>query len=78
MDGYEATREIRRRGGSERRVAVIATTVDAMKGSREKCLPAGMDDYISKAVKLQGCARLPAGGCRASNPNPDAGRRVTG
>jgi two-component system, sensor histidine kinase and response regulator len=58
MNGYDATSQIRRLNGPNRRVPVIAMTAQALDGSRDRCLQSGMDDYITKPVSVEDLARM--------------------
>ncbi|QGG48350.1 hybrid sensor histidine kinase/response regulator [Heliorestis convoluta] len=54
LDGFEATQLIREwEANSERRTPIIAMTAMAMQGDRQRCIDSGMDDYISKPIKME-------------------------
>ena len=55
MDGYETTRAIRGNNSSVRNpsITIVAMTANTMKGDREKCLEAGMNDYVAKPINVR-------------------------
>ncbi len=69
LDGFAATREIRRleKDRGDLRVPIVAVTANALTGDRERCLAAGMDDYLSKPFSLQ-----TLGAALAANANSNA------
>lgn len=58
MDGYETTVAIRQGEGADQHQLIVAMTANAMEGDREKCLEAGMDDYISKPTTIHAIQRV--------------------
>lgn len=77
MDGYEATRRIRNAeaGIGNSRIPVIACIADAMSGDRDKCMQAGMDDYLSKPIQPAAVAEMLAK-WRKSPANRDKAAKV--
>jgi CheY-like chemotaxis protein len=57
MDGYQAAGEIRRRENGGSRVPIVAMTANVVDGDEEKCRTSGMDDYLSKPIRLSSLAR---------------------
>ncbi len=71
MDGFEASEAIRRRENGLKHTWIIAMTANAMAGDREECLRAGMDDYVSKPVRIEDlAAALERAGQQSAPPAP--------
>jgi CheY-like chemotaxis protein len=75
LDGYAATREIRARDAGKPRLPIIAMTANAGPGARERCLAAGMDDYVAKPVTAEAIDEVlrrwvPRGAPEAAAPAP--------
>ncbi len=77
MDGYQATVAIRELEGTARHTPIIAMTAAAMEGDREACMAAGMDDFISKPVRLEAVAEVLARWITTCGSDQDPGAEAT-
>lgn len=71
MNGFETTARIRALEGEVTHTPIIAMTADVMPGTRERCLDAGMDDYIAKPIQLHSLSELTARYVPGPRPRPD-------
>ena len=77
LDGYEVTKKIRLQERKGNHLWIIAMTANAMVGDREKCLAAGMDDYLSKPLRrVELLAALDRGMARLAYPLRNEALRV--
>jgi signal transduction histidine kinase/CheY-like chemotaxis protein/HPt (histidine-containing phosphotransfer) domain-containing protein len=72
LDGYAATRELRRREDGARHLPVIAMTAHSMASDRRKCIAAGMDDYLSKPIRMPALTEMLGRHVARHAPAPDA------
>jgi two-component system, sensor histidine kinase and response regulator len=77
MDGYEATRQIRRREAGRRRTPIVALTAHAINGADLECFEAGMDDYLTKPIEPARLRALLARMLDDSPPTQDRSRVAT-
>ncbi|HTB80815.1 MAG TPA: response regulator [Opitutaceae bacterium] len=70
MDGYEATQEIRKREGNGSHIAIVAMTANVIDGEKEHCLSVGMNDYLSKPIRMPELAQAIKRWARNLNGQP--------